>query len=82
MSREALVFLIGLVFIFLPSLGMPTTWKEYFITGSGVVLVILGYLLRRAAFLRTIDKGNGELETDSFVESRPAKNPELPDLSS
>lgn len=71
MSRESLVLVIGLVVFFIPWLGIPTEWKQYVLSGCGVLLFVIGYFLRRAAYLRRIDIGNGERGTDSFVESDP-----------
>lgn len=60
---------LGLVVLFAPQLGIPSFWKEYILLGAGILLVIFGYLLRRAAYYRRIDRGNGERGSDSFVES-------------
>lgn len=68
MSKESLVILLGLIVFFTPSLGIPEEYKSYILSVSGIVLMIIGYLLRRAAYLRSIDRGNGEIGTDSFVE--------------
>lgn len=69
MSRESLVLLLGLVVFFTPTLGIPDQWKTYILAGSGILLIVIGYMLRRAAYLRSIDAGGGTRETDSFVES-------------
>jgi hypothetical protein len=71
MSRESLIILLGLVVFFAPALGIPDDWRDYLLTGTGLALVLLGYLLRRSAYLRKTDLGNGERGTDSFVESQP-----------
>lgn len=52
----------------MPNLGIPDVWKLYFYIGAGIVLVVVGYSLRRSAYLRSIEKENGEQGTDSFVE--------------
>ena len=71
-SRESLVLILGLVVFFAPSLGIPPEWKGYILSGSGILLLIVGYLLRRAAYMRKTDKGNGERgNDDSFSESKP-----------
>ena len=57
MSKESLVLLLGLVIFFLPSLGVPAEWKLYGLSGVGLTLIVVGYLLRRAAYLRRIDRG-------------------------
>ena len=69
MSKESFIVLIGLVVFFTPSLGIPEDWKQYILLGSGVLLMLIGYILRRAAYLRSIDRGDGERRADSFVES-------------
>lgn len=69
MSRETLVFVFGITVFFLPHLGIPSDWKLFLLSGIGGGLIFLGYSLRRKAFLHRIDRGNGERETDSFVEA-------------
>ncbi len=69
MSKEALIMVIGILVFFTSIAGIPSDWKEYIFKFSGVVLVIVGYILRRAAYLRSIDRGNGERGGDSFVEN-------------
>jgi uncharacterized membrane protein len=68
MSRESIVFTVGILLLVIPHLGIPPSWKLYFYIVAGVVLVIAGYSLRRSAYLRSIEKENGERGTDSFVE--------------
>ncbi len=68
MSRESFVFLFGFVVFFTPFLGIPRDWKEWILIGSGVILMFLGYKLRRAAFLRSIMSESGEHRSDVFVE--------------
>lgn len=54
----------------MPIVGVPSDWKEYALMGLGVFLIILGFSLRRSSYYRKIARGNGELGTDSFVESQ------------
>ena len=68
MSKESIVFTIGLLLLVIPHLGIPEVWKFYFFIIAGALLVIVGYSLRRAAYLRSIEKENGERGTDAFVE--------------
>lgn len=77
MSREALVILLGFTLILWPSIGIPSEWKTYGLIGMGILLVLVGYSLRHARYLRTIDRGNGERGTDSFVESQGQGTPEV-----
>ncbi len=69
MSKEMLVFIIGFALTIVPFLGIPESWRQLIIAGCGAFLVLLGYLLRRAAFLRRIDRGDGERGIDAFVET-------------
>lgn len=71
MSRESLVLLIGIIVFFTPFLNVPEVWKQYVIAGSGLVLFVVGYFLRRAAYLRQTSLSDRERGTDSFVESEP-----------
>ena len=69
MSKESFIIILGIVVILLPSLGIPSQWKTYGFVGVGVLCVLVGYQLRYARYLRSIDRGNGERGSDSFVES-------------
>jgi hypothetical protein len=68
MSRESIVFTLGILLLVIPNLGIPDAWKFYFYMAAAVLLIIIGYSLRRAAYIRSIERENGELSTDSFVE--------------
>lgn len=68
-SKETLVFLAGLLLIIIPFLGVPEKWRYYGVSALGVILVFVGYELRRRTYLSRIDRGNGERGTDSFVET-------------
>ncbi len=70
MSRESFIFIIGFFVFFASFLGIPDEWKEWFFIGSGIVLMFLGYKLRRAAFLRSIMHESGEHRSEAFVERR------------
>lgn len=78
MSRESFVFLFGFVVFFTPFLGIPRDWKEWILMGSGILLMFLGYKLRRAAFLRSITSENGEHRSDVFVEHVRTDSSSLP----
>lgn len=68
MSRESIVFTLGILLLVTPHLGIPEMWKLYLFSAIGLALVVVGYSLRRSAYLRSIAKENGEHGTDSFVE--------------
>lgn len=69
MSRESIVFTVGILLLVIPNLGIPEAWKFYFFLISGFLLSVIGYSLRRSAYLRSIEKENGERGTDSFMEN-------------
>jgi len=68
MSRELIVFIVGILVVVAPHLGVPEEWKLYFFTGVGALLMIVGYSLRRASYLRSIEHQAGERRADSFIE--------------
>lgn len=69
MSKETLVFFVGMLLTLVPFLGVPESWKQYTIASIGILLVIVGYLLRRSLYYSKIDHGNGERGDESFVET-------------
>jgi len=69
MSQESLIFFIGLLVFVTPLLGIPYEWKVWVFMTLGVLLLILGYRLRRAAYLRSLETAHGERQGDAFVES-------------
>lgn len=75
MTRESFVFLLGFFIFFIPFLGIPEIYKEYALFGAGVLLMIVGYSLRRSSFIRSIEEEGGERRADAFVESRRRADP-------
>lgn len=69
MSKETLVFCIGILLTLVPFLGIPEDWKQYTVALAGAFLILIGYMLRRALYFSRIDHGNGERGDDSFVET-------------
>jgi len=74
MSRESVVFFLGLVVLVVPYVGIPPDWKLYIYTAAGVCLMVVGYMLRHSAYIRSIENEDGERDTDSFVESDGSRN--------
>lgn len=56
----------------MPLIGVTPVWKEYGQIAIGVLLVFLGFSLRRSAYYRKITRSNGEIGNDSFSESQPS----------
>ena len=70
MSKETGVFVLGIVVFFGTFSGLPTEYKEWIFIISGILLIGIGYSLRRRAFLQSIEHENGERRSDEFVESK------------
>jgi hypothetical protein len=69
MSRESFVFIIGIIIFLTPFLGFPREYRDGVVIAAGVLLMVVGYSLRRAAFLRSISDEHGERRADAFTES-------------
>jgi hypothetical protein len=69
MSRESLVFLIGVLVLLVPFLGLPRDHKDWILVGAGIILIISGYQLRRKRFLASlVQEKVGERKSDAFIE--------------
>lgn len=69
MTKETFVFFLGIFLTLVPFLGFPEAWRQYAVTIVGALLILIGYIMRRAVYLEKINKGNGERGNDSFVET-------------
>jgi hypothetical protein len=69
MSKEAFVFLIGFIVLLSPFLGVPRMYHEWLLIVCGVLLMGVGYQLRRRAFLHSIEHESGEKRGEAFVEN-------------
>lgn len=69
MSKETLVFCLGFIITLLPTLGIPELWRQYGLMAAGILLILVGYLLRRSRYLSRIDRGNGARADEAFVET-------------
>jgi len=74
MTKESLIFFFGALILITPHVGIPENWKFYIYTATGAVLMIVGYSLRRKSYIRSIEKEDGERDTDSFSESTGNSN--------
>ncbi len=73
MSQESFVFILGLVVLATPLLGIPHDWKDTVVIVAGAILLIAGYRLRRAAYMRSLETEKGERRGDAFVENTRSK---------
>ena len=69
MSKETFVFISGILLSIIPFLGVPESWRQYSVLGIGILLILVGYFLRRNLYLNRLDKGNGERGSDTFIET-------------
>ncbi len=69
MRKGTLVFVIGIVLVVTPYLGIPSDWKVWCTVVSGALLILTGYGIRREQYLMQIDRGNGTRADDTFVET-------------
>jgi hypothetical protein len=69
MTKGTFVFVLGMFLIVLPYLGLPSAWKQFIYVGLGILLLMIGYAIRRAQYFHEIDLGNGERGGDTFVET-------------
>jgi hypothetical protein len=69
MRKGTLVFLLGMILVVVPYLGVPSDWKVWATVIVGILLIIIGYGIRREQYLQQIDQGNGTRGDDTFVET-------------
>jgi hypothetical protein len=69
MSKGTFLFIIGMLLIVVPYLGVPSAWKDYLYVLLGAVILLVGYAIRRTQYFIEIDRGNGERGGDTFVET-------------
>lgn len=68
MSRESLIITLGLFVLIVPFLGFPQRWENIALALFGALIMFVGFLLRRAAFLRSIEDDRGERKEETFAE--------------
>lgn len=65
MSKEVGIITLGVLVGLAPFLGLPGTWRTTFLVFLGLVMVLVGIILRRDALSRGETKG-----TSFFVDNR------------
>lgn len=68
MTRESLVLILGIAVLLVPYAGVPNSWKRTASILLGLSIALLGYQLRRRAYLRSIATASGERVTDVYAE--------------
>lgn len=69
MSQESIVLFAGFLVLLMPSLGIPNAYDRWIFIALGLLIAIVGYRLRRAAYLRSIETSYGERRADAYVEN-------------
>jgi hypothetical protein len=49
MSKERIIFILGIVIMFMPFLGFPNSWRSFFFVLIGLSLTLLAYRQRKEA---------------------------------
>jgi hypothetical protein len=75
MSKESLVFALGLIMFLTPFLGVPRDAKDWITGVIGILVMFCGYQLRRRLFLQSLTKGE-ERKSNAFAESVVETKPE------
>ena len=78
MKRETTIFFLGLLVASMPFWGVPNAWKRGISLALGLLLMFLGYQLRRLAYLRSIESHTGERKTDVYIEQVGARTDTAP----
>ncbi len=68
MMRETLIFFLGFITILMPFIGVPSMWKRIVYVVLGSILMLVGYQLRRLAYVRSVEDHTGERKTEVYVE--------------
>ena len=61
---------MGILVVITPFLGIPNAWKQWVFVVLGTLIVVVGYRLRRARYLRSLETHEGERRSEAFVENR------------
>ena len=68
MTLDTMIMLAGSFVALLPFLGFPNSWDSVLLLIIGVLIVILGILVRRE---QNSESNSYVRNSDAFVESRP-----------
>ena len=70
MSKEITLILLGIWIAVVPYLGIPSSWKTSIFFISGLLVILLGFLLRTEALARTSGQSGGRYASrHTFVEN-------------
>lgn len=69
MTKGTVIFLLGLLIMLVPSFGIPALWKQLLSVAIGIILIAIGYSLRRSQYLATLEHDGVVRSADTFVET-------------
>jgi hypothetical protein len=69
MTKGTAIFFLGVLLLIVPSLGIPLWWKQVAYIIMGIILLGVGYSLRRAQYLATLDTDGDLRSSETFVET-------------
>lgn len=72
-TRNRILFIIGIWTVFLPFLGFPSSYKTFFIIASGLAVIFLAFLYARDKRLMQIrdESPRREVVTEEYAENQP-----------
>ena len=70
MTLDALIMLAGVFVAVLPFLGFPNSWDTALLFIAGVLIIVLGIVVRREK--NTADSATTQHNGNTFVENLPA----------
>lgn len=77
-TKNRILFLVGLIIVFIPLSGFPYDYRNFFIIVSGLLVVVIAYLLSKEKRLKNHihDKiSENKVADQVFVESQPSVLP-------
>ncbi|MFM2424373.1 MAG: hypothetical protein RLZZ70_764 [Candidatus Parcubacteria bacterium] len=69
MTKGTAIFFLGIGLIFVPYLGIPLWWKQVVSVSIGIILIGLGYSIRRNQYLATLTHDGSTRASETFVET-------------
>lgn len=78
-TRNRILFIIGVWTVLLPFLGFPSQYKTFFIIVSGLAVIFLAFLYARDRRVMQIrDEGpRREIITEGYAENQPETNKDI-----
>jgi hypothetical protein len=75
MSKERLLFIIGLIMAIIPLSGFPTSWKKFLISIGGLAVIYLAYVLYKEKKKSLPKKDRVEVYTENrdFIDEHQNK---------